>query len=103
MSLEKPHDPSALALAVVIVLSGTRALQDTNCIYGVATTVYRRELGSRCFGQKFDSEDNGKHLREARSGAPLVYEKCLRLSTKLFVFVLGPRVGFYLRRGTNED
>jgi hypothetical protein len=39
---------------------------------------------------------------EARCEAPLAHGEGLRLSTELPDYVLGPRVGFILRRGTNE-
>ena len=45
---------------------GLVVLRDhTNRVYGVAATVYRREQGSRRFGRKLDSEDNGEHPGEA--------------------------------------
>ena len=34
-------------------------------VCGVATTVYRRKQGPRCFGRKLDSEDGGEHPGEA--------------------------------------
>ena len=37
----------------------------TNRVCGVAATVYQREQGPWCFGQKLDSEDGGKHPGEA--------------------------------------
>jgi hypothetical protein len=40
---------------------------------------------------------------EAGSGAPLACGEGSRLSTELPVPVIGPRVGFPLHRGTNED
>ena len=47
-------------------LEGLVVLRDhTNCICGVAATVYRREQGPRCFGWKLDSEDGGEHPGEA--------------------------------------
>ena len=60
---------------------------NTNRVYGVATTVYQREQGLRWFGRKLDSEDDGErsrsglpegipktHLREGKArGYPLSY------------------------------
>jgi hypothetical protein len=40
---------------------------------------------------------------EVGSGAPLCAWRRPRLSTELLDQTLGPRVGFPLRRGTNED
>ena len=37
----------------------------TNCVCGVAATVYQREQGPQRFGRKLDSEDGGEHLGEA--------------------------------------
>jgi hypothetical protein len=45
----------------------------------------------------------GSVLEGAGSGAPLARGEGPRLSTKLLDWVLGPRVGFPLRSGTNED
>jgi hypothetical protein len=45
----------------------------------------------------------GSIQEEAGSKAPLVCGEGLRLSTELPIPVLGPLVGFPLRRGTNED
>jgi hypothetical protein len=85
VSLDKPHNPLALARAVVIVPSGARVLRDRdNLVCVTAATVYRRERGPRRFGRKLVEKAHGS-LRS--------------YSTE----VLGPRVGFPLRRGTNED
>jgi hypothetical protein len=65
--------------------------------------VYRRERGPRRFGRKLDSGDGRERPRGAESGAPLARGEGPRLSTELLDVVLGPRVGFPLRRGTNED
>ena len=84
MSLEKPHNPSALAQAVVIVSSGLRVLRDReNRVCVMNATVYQRERGPRCFGQKLDSGDDGERLGGARSGAPLPRGEGPRLSTEL--------------------
>jgi hypothetical protein len=84
VSLEKTHNPSALARAVVIVPSGARVLRDRdNRVCVTAATVYRRERGPRRFGQKLDSGDGGKCPRGAGSGAPLARGEGTRLSTKL--------------------
>jgi hypothetical protein len=48
---------------------------------------------SRSFDRKLDSGDGGERSRGAGSGSPLGY------STE----VLGPRMGFPFRKGTNED
>jgi hypothetical protein len=45
----------------------------------------------------------GSVREEAESGAPLACGEGSRLSTELQDQVLGPRVGFPLRRGTKEN
>ena len=84
MSLEKPHNPSALARVVVIVPSGARVLRDRdNRFCATATTVYRRERGPQRFVQKLDSGDSEECPRGAGSGAPLARGEGPRLSTEL--------------------
>jgi hypothetical protein len=84
VSLEKPHNPSALARAVVIVTSGVRVLRDCdNRVCVIDATVYWRERGPRRFGRKLDSGDGGERPRGAGSGAPLACGEGLRLSTEL--------------------
>jgi hypothetical protein len=84
VSLEKPHDPSALAQAILIVPSGDRVLRDRDNRVCVTTTiVYWRERGSRHSGRKLDSGDGGERLKGAGSGAPLARGEGPRLSTEL--------------------
>jgi hypothetical protein len=84
VTLEKPHNPSALARAVVIVPSGARVLRDRDdrvCV--TAATVYRKERGPRRFYRKLDSGDGVERLRGAESGAPLAGAEGTWLSTEL--------------------
>jgi hypothetical protein len=84
VSLDKPHNPSVLVRAVVIVPSGARVLRDRdNRVCVTATTVYRRERGLRRFGRKLDSGDGEERPRGAGSGAPLVRGEGMRLSMEL--------------------
>jgi hypothetical protein len=84
VSLDKPHNPSALARAVVIVPSGARVLRDRdNHVCVTAATMYRRERGPRRFGWKLDSGDGEEHTRGAGSGAPLARGERPRLSMVL--------------------
>jgi hypothetical protein len=84
VSLEKPHNPLALARVVVIVPSGARVLQDRyNRVCVTTATRYRRERGPWCFGQKLDSGDGGERPRGAGTGAPLARGEVPRLSTEL--------------------
>jgi hypothetical protein len=81
VSLEKTHNPSALARAVVIVPSGARVLRDRdNRVCDTAATVYRRGRGPRRFRRKLDSGDGRERPRVAGSGAPLVRGEGPRLS-----------------------
>jgi hypothetical protein len=90
VSLEKPHKPSALARAVVIVPSGARVLRDRdNRVCVTTATVYWRERGPQHFWPEAEH-----HLR---------VEKARDSLRSYSTVVLGPRVGFPLRRGTNED
>jgi hypothetical protein len=84
VSFVKPHNPLALARAVVIVPSGARVLRDRdNRVCVMAATMYRRERGPRRFGPKLDSGDGGERLRGAGSGAPLARGEGSWLSTEL--------------------
>jgi hypothetical protein len=80
VSFVKPHNPSALARAVVIVPSGARVLRDSdNRVCVTAATVYRREQGR----DTTDSGDGGERPRGAGSKAPLARGEGPWLSTKL--------------------
>jgi hypothetical protein len=83
VSLDKPHNPSALAWAVVIVPSGARVLRDRDNRVCVTAARVRRERGPRRFGRKLDSGDGGVRPRGAGSGAPLACGEGPRLSTEL--------------------
>jgi hypothetical protein len=80
-------------------------LQDRdNRVCVTAATVYQRERGPQCFDQKLDSGDGGERPRGAGSGAPLMHvEKAYGSLRSYSSVVLGPRVGYPLRRGTNEN
>jgi hypothetical protein len=82
----------------------SRLLRDRdNRVCVMAATVYQRERGPRHFDRKLDSGDGGERPRGAESGASLAcgegHDSLRSYSTE----VLSPRVGFPLRRGTNED
>jgi hypothetical protein len=84
VSLDKPHNPSALARAVVIIPSGARVLRDRdNRVCVTTATVYRRERGPRRFGRKLDSGEDGERPRGAGSGAPLARGEGPQLSMEL--------------------
>jgi hypothetical protein len=84
VSLEKPHNPLALARAVVIVPSAARVLQDRDIrVFVTVATVYQRERGSQHIGRKLVNGDGGERPRGARSGAPLAHGEGPRLSMEL--------------------
>ena len=93
---------------IIVILGGLLVLRDhTNCVCGVAATVYRREQGPWRFDQKLDSKDGEEHPGRgfATSGLtrdPLAHGEGLDLSTELPDRELGPCEGF-LARGSNED
>jgi hypothetical protein len=66
-------------------------------------TVYRRERRLQRFGQKLDSGDGGERSRGARAKHHLHMEKARDSLRSYSTELLGPRVGFPLRRGTNKD
>ena len=88
-------------------MEGLIVLRDhTNCVCGVAATVYRREQDPRRFGQKLDSEEGGERSGRgfAKSGLtrdPLACGEGLGLSTELPDRELGPCEG--LQRGLGES
>jgi hypothetical protein len=87
-----------------IVPSETRVLRDhDNRVCVTTATVYRKERGPRRFDRKLDSGDDGERPRGAKSRAPLAHGEGLRSLQSYSTEVLGPRVGYHLRRGTNED
>ena len=104
MSLDKPHNPSTLARAVVIVPSGARVLRDRdNCVCVTAATVYQRERGQWRFGRKLDSGDDGSVREDPKAENHLRVEKAHGSLQSYSTEVLDPRMGFPLCRGTNED
>jgi hypothetical protein len=69
----------------------------------MTATVYRRERGPWRFDWKLDSGDGGERPRGAGSGASVACGEGPRSLRSYLTEVLGPRVSFPLRRGTNED
>jgi hypothetical protein len=103
VSLEKPHNPSALVRAVVIVPSGARVLRDhDNRVCVTANTVYRRERGSRCLAESSIVETAGSVREEPEVEHHLRVEKAHDSLRSYSTEVLGPLVSYPLRRGTNE-
>lgn len=95
MSLDKPHNPSALARAVVIVPSGVRVLRDyENRVCVTATTVYG---GNEARGISTGSsivETAGSVREEPKAEHHLRVEKARGSLRSYSTEVLGPRVGF---------
>jgi hypothetical protein len=104
VSLDKPHNHSALARAVVIVPSGARVLRDRdNRVCVTAATVYG---GNEARGVSAGSsivETAGNVREEPEAEHHLRVEKARGSLRSYLTKVLGPRVGFPSCRGTNED
>jgi hypothetical protein len=104
VSLEKTHNPSALVSVVVIVLSGVRVLRyHNNQLCVTAATVYWRERGPQRFVWKLDSGNGGGVREEPEAEHHLRVGKARDSLWSYSIQVLGPRVGYPLHRGTNED
>jgi hypothetical protein len=102
----KPHNASALALAVVIVLSGARVLRDRDNRVCVTTATARVPEGTRPTTFSAGSlivETAGSIREEPEVEHHLRVEKARGSLRSYLTEVLGPRVGFPLRRGTNGD
>jgi hypothetical protein len=84
VSLEKPHNPSALARAVVLYRVGRESCETVTTAF-VSRPPPCTGGNEACgvFDRKLDSGDDGERPRGARSGAPLVCGEGLRLSTEL--------------------
>jgi hypothetical protein len=78
-----------------------RVLRDRdNRVCVTPATVYRMERGPWCFSRKLISGDDGELPEEEHQ---LRVEKARDSLRSYSTEVLGPRVGFPLHRGTNED
>jgi hypothetical protein len=69
----------------------------------MAAIVYWRERGPQRFGRKLDSGDGGSVRDEPEAEHHLHVEKARGSLRSYLTKVFGPRVGFPLRRGTNEN
>jgi hypothetical protein len=105
VSLDKPHNPSAFARAIVIIPSGVRVLRDRdNHVYVTVATMYRRETRPAAFSAGSSIVETAGSVREEQEEEHhLQVEKARGSLWSYSIKVLGPRVGFPLRRGTNED
>jgi hypothetical protein len=104
VSLDKPHNPSALARAVVIVPSGARVLRDRdNCVCVTAATVYTGNEAHDVSARSSIVETAGSVREDPEAEHQLRVEKARDSLWSYSTEVLGPRVGFPLRMGTNKD
>jgi hypothetical protein len=104
VSLDKPHNPSALARAVVIVPSGERACEIVTTVFVSRPPPCTR--GTEARGVSAGSsivETTGSIREEPEVEHHLRVEKARGSLRSYSTEVLDPRVGFPLRRGTNED
>jgi hypothetical protein len=74
-----------------------------NRVCVIVAIVYQRELGPRRFGRKLDSGAIGERPRGAEAEHHLRVEKTRESLRSYSTVVLGPRVGYPLRRGTTEE
>jgi hypothetical protein len=104
MSLEKPHNLSALARVVVTISSGARVLQDRdNRVCVTVATVYWRERDPRVSTRSSIVEMTESVREEPEAEHHLRVEKARGSLRSYSTKVLGSRVGYPLRRGTNEE
>jgi hypothetical protein len=99
VSLEKPHNPSALARVVVIVPSGTRVLRDRDNVFVSRPPPYTGWNEAR--GVSTGStivETTGSAREEPEAEQHLRVEKARDSLRSYSTVVLGPRVSFPLRR-----
>jgi hypothetical protein len=104
VSFVKPHNPSALARAIEIVPSGARVLRDRDNRVCVTTPPCTR--GNEARGVSAGSsivETAGSVREEPKAEYHLRVEKARDSLWSYSTEVLGPRMGFPLHRGTNED
>jgi hypothetical protein len=84
VSLEKPHNPSALARVVVIVSSVRESCETvTTTFVSWPPPCTRGNEVRGVLGRKLDSRDDGERPRGAEIGAPLARGEGPRLSTEL--------------------
>ena len=69
----------------------------------MAATVYQRERGCNVLAESSIVETAGSVREEPEAEHHLCVEKARDSLRSYSIVVLGPRVGFPLRRGTNED
>jgi hypothetical protein len=90
--------------AVVIVPSGARVLQNRdNRVCVTAATVYWRQRGPRRSAGSSIVETTGSVREEPEAEHHLRLEKARGSLWSYSTEVLGPRMGFPLHWGTNED
>jgi hypothetical protein len=99
VSLDKPHNPSAFVQAVVIVPSGVRVLRGHDNRHRVPEGTRPTVFSAR----SSIVETTGSVQEEPEAEHHLHVEKARGSLQSYPTEVLSPRVGFPLRRGTNED
>ena len=87
---------------IIVILGGLLVLRDhTNCVCGVAATVYWREQGPWRFDQKLDSKDGGEQSWRGLPEGTL--ETHLRMVKARGYPRSYPIESLALVRGSNED
>jgi hypothetical protein len=103
VSLDKPHNPSALARAVLNVSSGARVLTVTTVFVSRPPPCTGGNEARGVLAGISIVETAGSVREEPEAEHHLHVEKARGSLRSYSTEVLGPRVGFPLRRGTNED
>jgi hypothetical protein len=104
VSLENPQNPLALVRAVVIVPSGVSVLRDRdNRVCITAATIYQREQARGLSAGSLIVEKARSVRQEPKAEHHLCVEKACGSLRSYSTEMLGPRMGYPLRRGTNED
>jgi hypothetical protein len=102
VSLDKPHNPSALARAVVIIPRESCETVITVFVSRPPPCTGGNEVRGVSAGSSI-VEKTGSVREEPEAEHHLRVEKARSSLWSYSTEVLGPRVGFPLRRGTNKD
>jgi hypothetical protein len=103
--VKQSNKPSALARVIIILYRVGRGPCETTATAFVVwpPPCTTGNESHNILPQNSIVKMTGSIREEAGSGAPLACGEGSRLSMELHVLVLGPRLGFHLGRGTNED
>jgi hypothetical protein len=104
VSLDKPHNPLALARAVVFVPSGRESCETVTTAFVSWPPPCTGENKARGVSAGSSIVETAGSVREELEAKHHMRVEKARVSLWSYsTEVVGPRVGFPLRRGTNED